>query len=90
MQPDAPATSSEPTLPLQSDVQAQRLVDLCNRFDAELFDWLDRTLPGESADHEVALKSAVSNVAFVLTERLLYPAYLQRPALIPPALRDPL
>jgi hypothetical protein len=84
MQSDASAT-----LPLQSDAQAMALVDLCNRFDAELFDWLDRTLPGEPAEHEVALKRAVSNVAFALTERLLYPAYLQRPALIPPPLRDP-
>jgi hypothetical protein len=90
MQPDAPATSPEATLPLQSDAQAQRLVELCNRFDAELFAWLDRTLPGEPAEHAVALKRAVSNVAFALTERLLYPAYLQRPALIPPPLRDPI
>jgi len=89
MQHQAPATPPAAALPLQSDAQAQRLVDLCNHFDAELFDWLDRTLPGEPAEHAVALKRAVSNVAIALTERLLYPAYLQRPALIPSALRDP-
>lgn len=74
-------------LPLQSDAQAQHLVELCNRFHSDLFDWLDRTLPGEPEAHAVALKVAVSNVAFAMADRLLYPAYLDRPDLIPPPLR---
>ena len=80
--------STTPSLPLQSDVQARRLVDLCNRFHAELFDWLDGTLPGEPTDHAVLLKRAVSNVAYTMAERLLYPAYVDRPALVPPQLRE--
>ena len=82
------STSPALPLPLQSDAQAQHLVDLCNRFHAELFDWLDRTLPGEPTDHAVPLKRAVSDVAFAMAERLLYPAYIERPLLIPPQLRD--
>jgi hypothetical protein len=86
MQPDANAMPAE--LPLHSDAQAARLVELCNRFHADLFDWLDRTLPQEPSEHAVPLKRAVSNVAFAMAERLLYPAYLERPALVPPPLRD--
>lgn len=86
MQPDA--NTMPAALPLQSDAQAERLVELCNRFHAELFDWLDRTLPQEPSEHAVPLKRAVSNVAFAMAERLLYPAYLERPALVPPPLRD--
>lgn len=89
MQVEASATSS-PTLPLQSDTRAQQLVELCNRFDAELFNWLDRTLPNEPQEHAVALKRAVSTVACTMAERLLYPTYIERPALIPPQLRGEL
>jgi hypothetical protein len=89
MQLEASATSPA-SLPLQSDAQAQRLVDLCSRFDGELFDWLDRTLPSEPPEHAVAPKRAVSDVACAMAERLLYPAYLERPALIPPQLRGEL
>jgi hypothetical protein len=81
-------SEAQATLPLQSDAQAERLVALCNRFHAELFDWLDRTLPQEPAEHAVPLKRAVSNVAYAMAERLLYPAYLERPALVPSQLRD--
>jgi hypothetical protein len=88
MQTNASATPAPLVLPLQSDAQAKRLVDLCNRFHAELFDWLDRTLPDEPTEHAVPLKRAVSNVAFAMAERLLYPTYLERPTLIPPQLRD--
>jgi hypothetical protein len=86
----AHATSLAAGLPLQSDAQATRLVDLCNRFHAELFEWLDQALPGEPKQHAVALKLAVSHVAYAMTERLLYPAYLQRPSLIPPQLQHDL
>ena len=82
-----PAEASTAQLPLQSDLQAQRLVELCNRFHNELFDWLDHTLPGEPEAHAVPLKVAVSSVACAMADRLLYPAYLDRPELIPPALR---
>lgn len=77
-------------LPLNSDAQCARLVELCNRFSSELFDWLDQALRDEPKAHSAPLKRAVSNVAFALTERLLYPAYLQRPQLIPAALRTDL
>lgn len=81
------SAAAAPPLPIDSDAQCARLVELCNRFSSELFEWLDQTLPGEPKAHSVPLKVAVSNVAFALTERLLYPAYLQRPQLIPAALR---
>ena len=90
MQPDISAGSSTAALPLHSDVQAQRLVDLCNRFHAELFEWLDGTLPNEPHENAVPLKRAVSGVAYTLAERLLFPAYTGRPALIPPQVRDEL
>jgi hypothetical protein len=77
-------------LPLNSDAQCVRLVELCNRFSTELFQWLDQTVRDEPKAHSVPLKVAVSNVAFVLAERLLYPAYLQRPQLIPNALHTDL
>jgi hypothetical protein len=89
MQVEASA-ASPPTLTLQSDTPARQLVELCNRFHAELFDWLDRTLPNEPPEHAVALKRAVSDVACSMAERLLYPAYVERPALVPPQLRGEL
>jgi hypothetical protein len=74
-------------LPPLSDVQSAQLVELCNRFSADVFEWLDRAVRDQPREVRIPLKTAVSNVAFVLTERLLYPAYLQRPDLVPPELQ---
>jgi hypothetical protein len=65
---------------------SNELVSLCTRFEDELFGWLDRALVGQPHDREVALKRAVTEVAFVLTDQLLYPTYLRFPALVPAAL----
>ena len=59
------------------------LVDLCTRFEGALFDWMDRALATQPATSPVPLKLAVSEVAFALTDRLLYPTYLHFPQLIP-------
>ena len=70
-------------LPLHTAAHAARLVQLCNRFTADLFDWMDVAVADEPAAHRVAIKIAVSDVAMALADRLLYPTYLQRPQLIP-------
>ena len=74
-------------LPVDSAEHAARLVQLCNRFSADLFDWMDRALADEPTAHRVPIKVAVSQVAMALADRLLYPTYLQRPQLIPGELR---
>lgn len=65
------------------------LVDLCTRFEGALFDWMDRAAAGQPVERRVPLKVAVSEVAFALTDRLLYPTYLRFPQLIPAHLVDP-
>jgi len=65
------------------------LVDLCTRFEGALFDWMDRALATQPVAQRVPLKLAVSEVAFVLTDRLLYPTYRHFPQLIPAHLTDP-
>ncbi|MBL8318783.1 MAG: hypothetical protein JNJ42_10280 [Burkholderiaceae bacterium] len=62
------------------------LVTLCTRFEDELFGWLERALIGQPREREVALKRAVTEVAFTLTDQLLYPTYLRFPALVPASL----
>jgi hypothetical protein len=82
------STETEPiALPPLSNAHSAQLVELCHRFSTDAFDWLDLATQDQTREARVLLKIAVSNVAFVLTERLLYPAYLQRPDLVPPELR---
>ena len=76
-------------LPLDTAEHAARLVQLCNRFTADLFDWMDVAVADEPAAHRVAIKVAVSDVAMALADRLLYPTYLQQPQLIPADLSSP-
>lgn len=59
------------------------LIDLCTRFQDQLFDWMNRAIAGQPLPRKVALKVAVSEVAFALTDRLLYPTYLSFPQLLP-------
>jgi hypothetical protein len=73
-----------PPLPLNSEAHSAGLVALCNRFSSDLFAWMEQAIAAEPAAHRVPIKLAVSSVAYALTERLLYPAYLQRPHLVPP------
>jgi hypothetical protein len=70
-------------LPPLSDALSAQLVQLCNRFSADLFDWLDQAVRNKPREQSVPLKLAAANVAYVLSDRLLYPAYLQRPDLVP-------
>lgn len=65
------------------------LVELCMRFEAALFDWMDRAIAGQPVERCVPVKLAVSEVAFALTDRLLYPTFLQFPQLLPPDLDVP-
>jgi hypothetical protein len=83
-QPRAPDPEGASQLPLQTADHAARLVDLCSRFTEDLFDWMDRAIANEPSAHRIPLKVAVSSVAMTLTDRLLYPTYLERPELIPP------
>lgn len=65
------------------------LVDLCRRFEGALFDWMDRALAAQAPARHVPLKVAVSEVAYALTDRLLYPTYLHFPQFLPPELHTP-
>jgi hypothetical protein len=76
-----------PALPLLSDVHGAQLAELCNRFSADIFEWLDRAIQGQPREVRVPLKIAVADVAYALSDRLLYPVYLQRPDLVPPELQ---
>ncbi len=73
----------EPAPFIDSDDLSRELVQLCQQFTADLFDWMDRALACEPEPHRVPLKVAVSQVAFALTDRLLYPTYRHHAALIP-------
>ena len=73
----------EPAALVDSDDLSRELVQLCNRFTGDLFDWMDRALACEPQAHHVALKVAVSQVTFALTDRLLYPSYRHHASLIP-------
>lgn len=73
----------EPAPLVDSDDLSCELVQLCHRFNEDLFDWMDRALACEPEPHRVPLKVAVSQVAFALTDRLLYPTYRHHARLIP-------
>jgi hypothetical protein len=74
-----------PALSESADLSCE-LVALCTRFEDELFGWLNRAVVGQPHPSEVALKQAVTEVAFTLTDRLLYPTYLRFPDLVPATL----
>lgn len=86
--PSPTADDSVRPLPLDAAEHAARLVQLCNRFTADLFEWMDHAVADEPAAHSVPIKVAVSAVAMTLADCLLYPTYLQRPQLIPHELRS--
>lgn len=80
-------TRDEPAPLVDSDDLSRELVHLCNRFTDDLFEWMDRALACEPQRHHVPLKVAVSQVAFALTDRLLYPTYRHHAAAVPADLR---
>ncbi len=77
----------EPAPLVDSDDLSRELVQLCHRFTDDLFEWMDRALVSAPEPHHASLKVAVSQVAFALTDRLLYPTYRHHVTLIPIDLR---
>jgi hypothetical protein len=87
MQPDDRPDAAAPLV--DSDDLSRELVQLCTRFSDDLFAWLDKAIAREQERRRVPLKVAVSQVAYALTDRLLYPTYVHHAGLIPEALRQP-
>lgn len=77
------STADAPHVLVDSSALNGELVDLCTRFEDALFDWMDRALAAQPSTRHVPLKLAVSEVAFALADRLLYPTYLHFPELLP-------
>lgn len=83
------STADAPQVLVDSNVLNGELVDLCTRFESALFDWMDRALAAQPSARHVPLKVAVSEVAFALADRLLYPTYMHFPELLPAHLAHP-
>jgi hypothetical protein len=84
----AAASHDHPPALVDSASLNQELVALCTRFSDDLFAWMDRALVTQATDRRVPTKLAVADVAYALTDRLLYPTYANHPELLPVGLRD--